>query len=574
MIRKTCLIFLLAASCIMVAAKLSPADSLLHKLPTLHGKAKLDALADMVDLVANGNSEKAELKYINEYIDEAIRQNKPDKAAHGIANKRSILDSYGDRKQMEAEKQDMLSYMRDNQCWKDYYDGWRMMVNMYSAGSMMLIAARDAREMYEDAQKRNSKYGLGIACYVTGQIYYAQDNIPQAAKVYEQAVRYLKASGSEASILLNAYSDYADILDSQGNYRKMARIVAEWKNTIDKLKAEDPLYERNKKFYKCRYKQCYVSMAGVAMNTGRMAEAGALLDKAEKMAEGGAPTGLSNVLYCKVFYYKKRGDYKSALSTCRRCKAVLESISDQTGLIAVGELESELLISMGRPAEAAYIYQKLLPQKDSLYNAQSRIQLSELNTLYKLDELKMQKDRMRYIIIVVTACGILLVFILTLYIIHLRKLRAKNRIIYEKMKAEIADEAEMMNEQKRIPEEELSADERLYRRICDEVQTRELFKNPEMKRELLAAELGTNYAYIGSAINHCAGGISVMEFLNRQRLQYSVKLLTGKPGMSVGEIGDLSGFNTRYSFYRQFRDKYGMSPTEFRKVAIAKQREQ
>jgi AraC-like DNA-binding protein len=571
MLKRIFLIFLLLVPCFIAAANLSPADSIRHKLPTLHGQAKLDALADLRDLAGNGNIEAAELKAADEYIAEALRQKKTVEAAHGMAIKISIIANYGDLKTMEAEKSDLLRYMRDNQRWNDYYDAWSIVVCKYTGASMMLKAAKEAGEMYEDARKRSNKYGLGIACYVMGQVYFSQGNIPQAEMVYEKAVHYLSTCGSEASMLLSAYSDYADVLNSQKNYKKMAKIVAEWKNTIDKLKADDSYADINNDFYKTKYKQCYVSMAEVAMNTGRMAEAGELFAKAEKMAEGGALPGLSNVLYGMTFYYQKKRDYKTALSTCRRCKAILERINDQTGLISIGELESELLIQMSRPAEAAYIYQKLLPRKDSLYNAQSRIQMNELNTLYKLDDLKIQQERMKYTIIAVTACSILLVLILTLYIIHLRKLRAKNRVIYEKLKSEMADEAEILKAQERIPEAELSADELLYRRICELMQTKALYKDAEMNRETIASELGTNYAYIATAIHNCAG-ISVMEYLNRLRLQHSVELLTEKTEMSVNEVSNLSGFNTRVSFYRQFRDKYGMSPSEFRKAAVEKKK--
>jgi AraC-like DNA-binding protein len=64
--------------------------------------------------------------------------------------------------------------------------------------------------------------------------------------------------------------------------------------------------------------------------------------------------------------------------------------------------------------------------------------------------------------------------------------------------------------------------------------------------------------------------MSVTEFLNKLRLQHSVKLLTENPEMSINEISDLSGFNSRVSFYRQFRQKYAISPTEYRRAALSK----
>src|SRR5574344_1553693 len=219
------------------------------------------------------------------------------------------------------------------------------------------------------------------------------------------------------------------------------------------------------------------------------------------------------------------------------------------------------------------IYSKTKKKKQCLLQMiQSQGQMSELNTLYHLDELKMQKERMKLITIAVTAASILLVLILILYIVHQSKLRAKNRIIFEKLKEEMHDEEQTAKAQERIPEQELSTDELMYRRICKLVQEKQLYKGSEINREIIASELGTNYTYVATAIRTCAGGISVNDFLNEQRLKHAAHLLTDSDNQSVNEICDTSGFSSRTSFYRLFHDKFGMSPTEYRHAAKEKEK--
>ena len=77
--------------------------------------------------------------------------------------------------------------------------------------------------------------------------------------------------------------------------------------------------------------------------------------------------------------------------------------------------------------------------------------------------------------------------------------------------------------------------------------------------------LGTNEHYVTDAISACTNGKSVSSFLNEYRLRYATHLLaTTKDSITL--IAVLSGFS-RSSFFRVFSDAYGMSPSDYRKVA-------
>ena len=92
-----------------------------------------------------------------------------------------------------------------------------------------------------------------------------------------------------------------------------------------------------------------------------------------------------------------------------------------------------------------------------------------------------------------------------------------------------------------------------------------IFTDIDMDRSRLALLLGTNEHYVSDAISSCASGKSVNSFLNEYRLRYAAHLLATTPD-AIGVIAELSGFS-RSSFFRIFSDTYGMSPSEYRKVA-------
>jgi len=59
-------------------------------------------------------------------------------------------------------------------------------------------------------------------------------------------------------------------------------------------------------------------------------------------------------------------------------------------------------------------------------------------------------------------------------------------------------------------------------------------------------------------------GISPHKFLVRVRLQHARALL--EQGMSVTEACYASGFNNLSHFIKTFRERYGQSPSEFKRV--------
>lgn len=58
-------------------------------------------------------------------------------------------------------------------------------------------------------------------------------------------------------------------------------------------------------------------------------------------------------------------------------------------------------------------------------------------------------------------------------------------------------------------------------------------------------------------------------YVNDLRIGYAKQLLTGKDDIPIGDIAALSGFASRVSFNRQFRQSTGCSPSEFRERAKA-----
>ena len=148
-----------------------------------------------------------------------------------------------------------------------------------------------------------------------------------------------------------------------------------------------------------------------------------------------------------------------------------------------------------------------------------------------------------------------------------------NKVLLEKNRRLLADiEQREREEQQAIvqlkaeAQENLTANQQLFCRICDLMDGPDhIYTDTDMDRIRLAQLLGTNEHYVTDAISACADGKSVNGFLNEYRLRYAAHLLATTTD-AVVVIAELSGFS-RSSFFRIFSDAYGMSPSDYRKVA-------
>ena len=53
------------------------------------------------------------------------------------------------------------------------------------------------------------------------------------------------------------------------------------------------------------------------------------------------------------------------------------------------------------------------------------------------------------------------------------------------------------------------------------------------------------------------------------RLDHARELMTTRPDMSIDEVATASGFSVRRTFSRLFKEKFGLTPTEYRTVYLS-----
>ncbi|MPN05830.1 HTH-type transcriptional activator RhaS [bioreactor metagenome] len=79
--------------------------------------------------------------------------------------------------------------------------------------------------------------------------------------------------------------------------------------------------------------------------------------------------------------------------------------------------------------------------------------------------------------------------------------------------------------------------------------------------------LGINRSY-ASTIFHAAFGVTMKEYLTTLRLEAAEELLTSEDGVKVEDIARFCAFSSTGYFIKVFRERYGVSPGEYRKKNI------
>jgi AraC-like DNA-binding protein len=264
---------------------------------------------------------------------------------------------------------------------------------------------------------------------------------------------------------------------------------------------------------------------------------------------------------------------------------------------------AQILFSKGDYKQAAEAYSDIMHYNDSVNSAKFYAQINELRTIYELDKAELEAERLqsanrqlRLRIAALSVTGALLIIIVCLTLWNRSRIARKNRGLYRQIKeqdalAEKQDALEKELEQMRArcvqmeataptaaPSAAAAPDapaaqpqpegNKLHKQIVANMHDYLLgsrnFARPDLTPDSLAAELGTNRSYIYEAVKSVAGK-TPQEYINSLRLAEAKHLLE-TTGDLCETIAEKCGFPER-TFYRLFREKYNLTPNEYRKMA-------
>lgn len=202
---------------------------------------------------------------------------------------------------------------------------------------------------------------------------------------------------------------------------------------------------------------------------------------------------------------------------------------------------------------------RLLRSKAHLYAARFRAQEQQR-------EIDRQHARMRHaqIICMSIAIGALLILLFALYALRQwRKTQRHNRILAQQITeaSHYKDEFRKLNYENRTTTElkfKMQNSE-LGNELCDLIEREQLFLNHNFDRQMLMDRTGLSKEQIGAAFSPSR----FPTFVRELRLDHAVRLMNEHPDLTIEQICLNSGFANADTFTRNFRSKYGMTPTAY-----------
>lgn len=420
-----------------------------------------------------------------------------------------------------------------------------------------------AEEMLERAISEGDAYMESYANLSIGLIYAATGRFYEATAAFEKAIALMTDVESVPRIdLIKAYLEVIYSQYSIGRYSESLRncaLASELLADYVSLNADfqEEINRRSMKLYIL----CCSAINYVELNeTGK---ARRYLDLAHDCLYPSIGLDLENYHEACARYYLHTGEYEKAMSYIE--KSVIAFGGEQLFpyYLEALELQTEILAASGQWDKAYANLAFISHAEDSLNSYRLASELSELHTIYEVDKVGAQKKRQQSFLLFSLTCSFLLAVIVIIYIVYSSRLRIKNRSLYEQISSNLRSQSNSTEALRATPEDMLSREMRLFRRIAVLMDEEHPFTDASFNRSSLSKAMGTNDKYVADAVR-AGAGLTVAMYISNLRLSYSLGLLTDEEYSSLDEVAIDSGFGSYSSFFRAFQKKYSISPSDYR----------
>ena len=334
-------------------------------------------------------------------------------------------------KELADEAEIQMTWFYGQSQWDNYYRTWQLKANALCSMGKLQLALHETQRMLDDAKKRENTLGRAMAYKQIGVIYLNMKQTEPAVDALQRYAELMKDEDDDISSLSNIYYRMAKAYDYDKAYDQELRVTEEWLEFLHKKvgKLEKP------EVREC-YNACYLARAAAFIGQKKLEDAKMALDTAGHHAHL-VKTSLSLHHYYKMQarFFLACGDAANAVLYTDSVSMMTKDKDDHTS-----EVRAQALMMLGRGDEAARIYQRLYHEKDSLFGRDARQHLDELNTLFRVDELKMEQQQSKFLYMVIAASSIMVALLLLLLYgwhtaIRHKKVSEELRIANERAKA-------------------------------------------------------------------------------------------------------------------------------------------
>ncbi len=238
--------------------------------------------------------------------------------------------------------------------------------------------------------------------------------------------------------------------------------------------------------------------------------------------------------------------------------------------------------AMGNTTASNGYWQRYSDLKDLLNNQLQESKAHEYAARYQLQEERHNTEReeaaKHRIGVIATLLGIMLsivAFFVFFLVRQLHSIREKNAVLTKEITHKIETEEKYLVAIKKQTDEQPNTtsaidpstltDSELFEQIRRYILEEKLYLDPQFGRQQLIERLHLSKESIGAAFSKGSQYTSLASFINEMRLIYGAKLLVENPTMSITDVATASGFANNITFAHNFKERYALTPSNFRK---------
>lgn len=473
---------------------------------------------------------------------------------------------------------------------KTYMEQVHRMISCYDCLHDEAKKARYVRLLLQRAEQCGNMEMKSVALFNMGKMVYYQEDKPRGYEMIKEAISLMKRTDYTYKYD-NLRYDYNSLFIMQQrdkHYEDALQTLEELEKVVTEATSGEPgignLAEKERK-------TLYAHRAVVFSRLGRISEA----DEAYRAwkAVGEAYTK-DDYLIIPYLMDRKRYDKVIEMYTPREAFLYANKDTINYHMMTVKRSLAKAYEGKGNYKLASRYYEALAILTDSLKAREQQSSAIELATVYETHEreaeLQEQKEQVKMRGVLLAASGVVLVILLVLFVLnvrHTRIIRRKNTAMVttigdllnykdeldkmkEKMREAAGDPtedacpAECEEKETTDPKEE-EKNRMLFEELDSVVTCEKLFLNPDLSRDDFVKLTGLNKNKVGKILQQNTG-LSTTGYINKKRLEYAAKLLKNSPDNTIQNVADTCGLPNVPTFNRLFRSKFGMTPSEYRKL--------
>jgi len=545
-------------------------DSLRNRIAVTEGVEKLNAyeLLTTIYYMEAGDDLKMDtlLALYKEFDAEALRQEKYKTQGlirYNIIGAHRNRDNYDEIFKLVP---DYLEYLAKHEAWQTYYAIYMTSLLTYLDIGEYDKAVGGAQQMYNEAKKQDHDNGKGMSLYILSVAYGFMNRFEEQEKYMRECIETIKNENYLLWLTAQAYFKLCSVLITLERYDEVSLQLQEFEKINYRYE------EASKSKQTVSWINLWNAYMQLYMKTGDYDNAEIYCNKLDSISAGTFVNFQIYSIRSQINYERKQ--YTKALEMAD--KALELSGGNSLYMKETQELIIKILCAQKGMNNVFDLVQKTIILHDSIRNTDFNAQLDELRTVYEVDKITAEKEQNRiekernrnYFLFALGGC-VLLAITLSIWIYYNRTIVQKNKSLYRQIKEHdrLAEELKQMtgdDNPKTLPGDRQQR--QLVARFSDFLLSERNFVNSDISLDNLISELATNRTYFFEAVKTVTDK-TPSDFIHELQLEEAKQMLETRFDLNIEIIAESCGFNSRITFYRLFRERYHITPKEYRKIA-------